>query len=156
MCEESWAHSSSDKVDFLHVTTVYEALELQLYSFLTSSLDGGHWLDSRAGRFNPKERAPGTHWVRSWVASEAIWSLWRRNNNLGFAGSWTTIPHLIIILTELSRLRQESETIKHSRIISLCSRTLRRSTRWLSPVCTSLIEQRVLMDVSQCVPSRFT
>jgi hypothetical protein len=34
---------------------------------LTSALDGGEWLDSRLGRFIPKERTPGAHWKRSWV-----------------------------------------------------------------------------------------
>jgi hypothetical protein len=27
----------------------------------------GEWLDSRPGRFIPKERAPGTHWIGGWV-----------------------------------------------------------------------------------------
>jgi hypothetical protein len=30
---------------------------------LTSSLDGGGWSASRPGRFTPRERAPGTHWI---------------------------------------------------------------------------------------------
>jgi hypothetical protein len=35
--------------------------------FLTSALVGGKWSDSRPGRFNPGERAPGTHWIGGWV-----------------------------------------------------------------------------------------
>jgi hypothetical protein len=34
---------------------------------LTSPLDGGKWSASRSGRFTPRERAPGTHWIRGWV-----------------------------------------------------------------------------------------
>jgi hypothetical protein len=34
---------------------------------LTSALDGGEWSASRPGRFTPRERAPGTHWIRDWV-----------------------------------------------------------------------------------------
>jgi hypothetical protein len=30
---------------------------------LTSALDGGEWSASRPGRFIPRERAPGTHWI---------------------------------------------------------------------------------------------
>jgi hypothetical protein len=31
--------------------------------FLTSMPDGGEWSPSRPRRFNPEERAPGTHWI---------------------------------------------------------------------------------------------
>jgi hypothetical protein len=34
---------------------------------LTSALDGGEWLTSRPGRFTPRKRAPGTHWIGGWV-----------------------------------------------------------------------------------------
>jgi hypothetical protein len=30
---------------------------------LISALDGGEWSASRPGRFTPRERAPGTHWI---------------------------------------------------------------------------------------------
>jgi len=30
-------------------------------------LDGGEWSASRPGRFTPKERTPGTHWIGGWV-----------------------------------------------------------------------------------------
>jgi hypothetical protein len=35
--------------------------------FLTSILDEGEWSASRPGRFNPGDRAPGTHWIGGWV-----------------------------------------------------------------------------------------
>jgi hypothetical protein len=35
--------------------------------FLTSALDGGEWSASRPCRFNPGERASGTHWIGGWV-----------------------------------------------------------------------------------------
>jgi hypothetical protein len=38
---------------------------------LTSTLDGGEWSASRPGRFTPKERAPGTHWIGGWVGLRA-------------------------------------------------------------------------------------
>jgi hypothetical protein len=34
---------------------------------LTLVLDGGEWSSSWAGRFTPRERAPGTHWIAGWV-----------------------------------------------------------------------------------------
>jgi hypothetical protein len=45
------------------------------YSFtysLTSALDGGEWSASRPGRFTPRERAPGTHWIGVWVGPRAV------------------------------------------------------------------------------------
>jgi hypothetical protein len=39
---------------------------------LTSALDGGEWLGSRPGRLTPRERAPGTHWIGSWVGPKAV------------------------------------------------------------------------------------
>jgi hypothetical protein len=37
---------------------VYVAVEVQLYSFLTSEVQGGVWSDSRSGRFIREERVP--------------------------------------------------------------------------------------------------
>jgi hypothetical protein len=39
---------------------------------VTSALDGGEWSASRPGRFTPRERAPGTHWIGGWVGSRAV------------------------------------------------------------------------------------
>jgi hypothetical protein len=39
---------------------------------LTSALDGTEWSASRPGRFTPKERAHGTHWVGGWVCLRAV------------------------------------------------------------------------------------
>jgi hypothetical protein len=39
---------------------------------LTSALDGGEWSASRPGRFTPRERAPGTHWIGGWVGPKAV------------------------------------------------------------------------------------
>jgi hypothetical protein len=38
---------------------------------LTSALDGGEWSASRPGRFTPRERASGTHWIGGWVGPRA-------------------------------------------------------------------------------------
>jgi hypothetical protein len=40
--------------------------------FLTSALHGGEWSASLPGRFTPRERAPGTHWIGGWVGPRAI------------------------------------------------------------------------------------
>jgi hypothetical protein len=37
-----------------------------MHSF-TSALGGGEWSDSHPGRFTPRERAPGIHWIGGWV-----------------------------------------------------------------------------------------
>jgi hypothetical protein len=39
---------------------------------LTSALDGGEWSASRPGRFTPRERVPGTHWLGGWVGPRAV------------------------------------------------------------------------------------
>jgi hypothetical protein len=39
---------------------------------LTSALDGGEWSASRPGRFTPRERAPGTHWIGGLVGPRAV------------------------------------------------------------------------------------
>jgi hypothetical protein len=38
---------------------------------VTSALDGGEWSASRPGRFTPRERDPGTHWIgrKNWSIS---------------------------------------------------------------------------------------
>jgi hypothetical protein len=39
---------------------------------LTSTLDGGEWSDSRPGRFAPRGKAPGNHWIGGWVDPRAV------------------------------------------------------------------------------------
>jgi hypothetical protein len=46
-----------------YMMKVYGGADVQIHVFLTSTLVGGEWLASRLGRFIPKERAPGTHWI---------------------------------------------------------------------------------------------
>jgi hypothetical protein len=49
--------------------------------FLTSALDGDEWSTSLTGRFSPKERDPGTHWIVGWVGPEPVWMLWSREKS---------------------------------------------------------------------------
>jgi hypothetical protein len=39
---------------------------------LTLALDGGEWSASRPDRFNPRERAPGTHWIGGWLGPRSV------------------------------------------------------------------------------------
>jgi hypothetical protein len=39
---------------------------------LTLALDGSESLASHPGRFTPRERAPGTHWIGDWVDPKAV------------------------------------------------------------------------------------
>jgi hypothetical protein len=41
-------------------------------AFLTSALDGDEWSASPPGRFTPRERARGTHWIGGWVGPRAV------------------------------------------------------------------------------------
>jgi hypothetical protein len=45
----------------------YGGVDVQIHIFLTSALARGEWLVSHPWRFNPGERAPGTHWIGGWV-----------------------------------------------------------------------------------------
>jgi len=38
---------------------------------LTSMLDGGEWSASCPSCFSPRERAPCTHWIGSWVGPQS-------------------------------------------------------------------------------------
>jgi hypothetical protein len=38
-------------------------MKVQLHAFLNSAPDGDEWSASRPGRFNLRERDPGTHWI---------------------------------------------------------------------------------------------
>jgi hypothetical protein len=46
-------------------------VDVQLHTFLTSALDGDEWSVSHLSHFMPKQRAPGTHWIRGWVGPRA-------------------------------------------------------------------------------------
>jgi hypothetical protein len=39
---------------------------------LTPALDGDEWSALRPGRFTPRERAPGTHWIGGSVSPRAV------------------------------------------------------------------------------------
>jgi hypothetical protein len=55
-----------------HAMKMYWGVEVWLHAFLISALDGGEWSASRLGRFTPRERAPGTHWIGGWVGPRAV------------------------------------------------------------------------------------
>jgi hypothetical protein len=42
-----------------------------IHVYLTSVLVGGEWSASRPGRLTLGVRAPGTHWIGSWVGPRA-------------------------------------------------------------------------------------
>jgi hypothetical protein len=46
-------------------------VEVKIHAFLNSALDGVEWLALRPSSFTHKERAPGTHWIGSWVGPRA-------------------------------------------------------------------------------------
>jgi hypothetical protein len=48
-----------------------EGVEVYLHEFKTSALDGGEKSALRPGRFPSCERAPGTHWIGTWVGPKA-------------------------------------------------------------------------------------
>jgi hypothetical protein len=51
---------------------ILEEWRYSLTQSLTSVLDGREWSASHPGRFTPRERAPGTHWIGGWVGPRAV------------------------------------------------------------------------------------
>jgi hypothetical protein len=48
----------------------YGGVDVQIHVFLTSVLVG-EWSASRTGRFTPRGKSPGTHWIGGWVDHRA-------------------------------------------------------------------------------------
>jgi hypothetical protein len=46
-------------------------VDVQIHVFFTSALVGGEWSASLPGRFAPRERAPGAHWIVGWAGPRA-------------------------------------------------------------------------------------
>jgi hypothetical protein len=49
----------------------YGGVDVKIHIFLNSALDGSEWSASRPGRFTPRERVPGTHWIGDLVSPRA-------------------------------------------------------------------------------------
>jgi hypothetical protein len=45
------------------VMKTYGRVEVYFHTFLISALNGNKWSASGSGRFTPRERVPGTHWI---------------------------------------------------------------------------------------------
>jgi hypothetical protein len=55
-----------------HAMKAYWEVEVQsTHSWPRHYIYGGERSASRPGRFTPRERAPGTHWVEGWVGPRA-------------------------------------------------------------------------------------
>jgi hypothetical protein len=76
--------------------------------FLTSALDGAEWSGSHPGRFIPKERARGTHWIRGWVGRRVgLGAVEKRRIPFPYRGIGPRLssPKPVATPIELSRLR---------------------------------------------------
>jgi len=79
---------------------------------LTSALYGGELSTSRLGRFIPRERAPGIHWIGGWVRPTASLDAMVKSKNpfTGSARNRTPVVHpvrkyVLIIRIGMSWLR---------------------------------------------------
>jgi hypothetical protein len=68
--------------DFLYLLTFFLACQ----TFLNSTLAGDVRPNSRPGRFNPGETAPGTHCVGGWVGSRVDLGVMKKKNLLSLQG----------------------------------------------------------------------
>jgi hypothetical protein len=74
---------------------------------LISALDRSEWSASRLGCFTPRETAPDTHWIGSWVGPRAdLDAMVKRKNSLLLQGLETPITQLVVerYNTEQARL----------------------------------------------------
>jgi hypothetical protein len=55
-----------------HVIKAYWEWRYSSTHSLTSALDGAEWSASRPGRFTPRKRVPGIHWIGGWVGPRAV------------------------------------------------------------------------------------
>jgi hypothetical protein len=69
---------------------------------LTSALDGGEWSASRPGRFTPRERAPGIHWIGDWMGPRAVLDSVVKKKIP--SPGWESNCRLVSVSTELSQL----------------------------------------------------
>jgi hypothetical protein len=70
----------------------YWGVEVYLYAFLTSALDGGEWSASRPGSFTHRERAPGTHWIGGWGSSKIRFEIDENSAHVHDAPLWCGAP----------------------------------------------------------------
>jgi hypothetical protein len=117
-------------------------VEAQLHVFLTSALDGCEWSVSRPGRFTPRERAPGTHWIGGWVGPRAILDAMVKRKLPSPRREWnprTSIVQLILqrytdwAITALSVLRYFSIVLHY----------------WLTPGSRFLLQKLINFQVCQ-------
>jgi hypothetical protein len=66
---------------------------------VTSALDGGEWSASRTGRFTPRERSTGTHWIGGWMGPRAVLDAVVKDHDV----IWMNIHHHCPFLKELNK-----------------------------------------------------
>jgi hypothetical protein len=67
-----------------HTMKAYCGVEVQHHWFFDLR---GEWPASRLGRFTPRERAPGTHWIEAWVGLRAgLDAVGKKKNSLLLPG----------------------------------------------------------------------
>jgi hypothetical protein len=60
-------HLAHWRVKLSLYSTKHHAMKVYCGSECIAALDGGKWSAYCPGRFTPRERAPGTHWIGGWV-----------------------------------------------------------------------------------------
>jgi hypothetical protein len=70
---------------------MYGGVNVQFYAFLPSVLDLSEWSISHHGRFNPRKKAPGSHWMGGRVNPKAGLGATQNRNISRSAGDRTPI-----------------------------------------------------------------
>jgi hypothetical protein len=71
---------------------MYGGVAVQFYAFLPSALDRSEWSVSHHGRFNPRKRAVGSHWMGGQASPKDGLGATQNRNISRTAGDQTPIP----------------------------------------------------------------
>jgi hypothetical protein len=83
----------------------YEGVDVLVHIIFTSALVGGEWSAPRPGRFSPRKRAPGNHWLGGWMGPRTDLGCMEKRNFLTVPGLELRILGLPARSQSLHRLR---------------------------------------------------
>jgi hypothetical protein len=96
---------------------VHGRADVHFNCLLTSVIVAGGWSASFSGRFIPRERVPGTHWIKGWV-SVLVWRFWVTEHFFALQGIEFRLRspsgrRPVTVPTDISRISHYKFNISH-------------------------------------------